>query len=335
MSEQTNAPSLPTRRDSAGALPTLVFAADLGGTSLRAALIDQNGKIHLRLRRHTPRTAENPNEIVDLLLTAARECEAESFRLGRRVESGCVVVPGTIDAHNQMAVDAKNIPCLDKFPLKEALEEKLAWPVSLENDANAAALGEMWQGAGRGFSTMICITLGTGIGGGIILDGKLWRGVDGSAGEIGHASVDPFGGISCKCGNQGCLEVYASATAIKRMANDIRPRYPKSELYANESLEADEIYAAGMRGDELAREVFCSVGVYLGIALANLVNLINPELIVIGGGVASGWKLFEAPMFEQLRERSFSVPASRVKVVPAACGDDAGLLGAAFLAIEV
>ncbi len=279
----------------------LVFAADLGGTSLRAALIDKNGKIHFRLRRDTPRTAESPTEIVDLLLAVTRECEAESARLGRRVESGCVVVPGTVDAQNQMVVDPTNIPSLYEFPLKEALEKKLAWPVTLENDANAAAIGEMWQGAGRGFRTLICITLGTGVGGGIILDGKLWRGVDGSAGEIGHVSVDPFGGISCKCGNQGCLEVYASATAIRRMANEARPRYPHSELFAKERLEADEIYEAGMRGDELAREVFGLAGMYLGIALANLVNLINPELIVIGGGVASGWKLFEAQMFEQLK----------------------------------
>lgn len=312
----------------------LVFAADLGGTSLRAALIDKAGKILFRLRRDTPRTAENPTEIVDLLVIAARECEAEALKLGKRVDSGCVVVPGTIDAQNQTVVTAPNIPSLDEFPLKEVLEKKLAWPVYLENDANAAAIGEMWKGAGCGFRTIICITLGTGVGGGIILEGKLWRGVDGSAGEIGHVSVDPLGGISCKCGGQGCLEVYASATGIRRMANDARPRYPHSEVFANEHLEADEIYEAGMRGDELAREVFGLAGTYLGIALANLVNLINPELIVIGGGVASGWKLFEAQMFEQLKARAFSLPASRVKVVPAACGDDAGLLGAAFLAIE-
>ena len=301
---------------------------------MRAALIDKNGKIHFRLRRDTPRTAETPTEIVDLLLAAARECEAEASKLNQRVESGCVVVPGTIDAQNQIVVAAPNIPSLDKFPLKDALERELVWPVFLENDANAAAIGEMWQGAGRGFKTMICITLGTGVGGGIILNGKLWRGVDGSAGEIGHVSVDPFGGISCKCGSQGCLEVYASATAIRRMANDARLRFPHSELFAKERLEADEIYEAGMRGDELAREVFGLVGMYLGIALANLVNLINPELIVIGGGVASGWKLFEAQMFEQLKARAFPVVASRVRVVPAACGGDAGLLGAAFLAIE-
>ena len=324
----------PASQEHSNSRDNLVFAADLGGTSLRAALIDKNGKIHFRLRTDTPRTAENPTEIVALLVTAARECEAEALKLGRRVASGCVVVPGTIDAANQIVVTAPNIPSLDEFPLKEVLEKELGWPVYLENDANAAAIGEMWQGAGRGFRTIICITLGTGVGGGIILEGKLWRGVDGSAGEIGHVSVDPLSGISCKCGGQGCLEVYASATAIRRMANDARPRYPDSELFANERLEADEIYEAGMRGDELAREVFGLAGMYLGIALANLVNLINPELIVIGGGVASGWKLFEAQMFEQLKARAFSVPASRVKVVAAACGDDAGLLGAAFLALE-
>jgi glucokinase len=212
------------------------------------------------------------------------------------------------------------------------LESELDWPVVLENDANAAAIGEMWRGAGQGHRALICVTLGTGVGGGIILDGKLWRGADGSAGEIGHIGVDPFAGVACMCGSRGCLEVYASATAIVRMTREARPRYPNSILHNTEDLTSAKIYQAGREGDELAIEVFRRMGVYLGIGLASLINVLNPEIVVIGGGLSNGWELFEKHMHQQVLERAFPIPARRVKIVRAQCGDDAGLLGAARLA---
>src|SRR5213079_924493 len=131
------------------------------------------------------------------------------------------------------------------------LSRALELPAILENDANAAAVGEMWLGAARGRRTIVCVTLGTGVGGGIILEGKLWHGAHHSAAEIGHMCVDPFGGVACPCGSRGCLEVYASATAIVRMAREARPRYPDSLLQSSENLTAEEIYRAGMKGDEL------------------------------------------------------------------------------------
>jgi glucokinase len=143
--------------------------------------------------------------------------------------------------------------------------------------------------------------------------------------------VDPFGGVACGCGSRGCLEVYASATAIVRMTREASPRYPDSILRIGEELTAEKIYEAGVAGDELALEVFRRMGVYLGIGLANLINIINPEMIVIGGGVANGWDLFEKHMHQQVAERAFPLLADRVKIVRAECGDDAGLLGAAKL----
>jgi glucokinase len=216
--------------------------------------------------------------------------------------------------------------------LTAALTAELNRPAILENDANAAAIGEMWQGAGRGRRTIVCVTLGTGVGGGIILDGKLWRGVNDSAAEIGHMCVDPFGGVACMCGSRGCLEVYASATAIVRMTREARPRHPNSVLQAKQDLTSEKIYRAGLAGDELALEVFRRMGVYLGIGLANLINILNPEMIVIGGGVVNGWDLFAKHMNREVAERAFPLPAAEVKIVPAKCGDDAGLLGAAHLA---
>ncbi|HSS21605.1 MAG TPA: ROK family protein [Pyrinomonadaceae bacterium] len=309
----------------------MVFAADLGGTHLRVATVDREGNIYQRQMQATPQT-ENPNEIVRALLESIRESEAQAAKAGGKISAVSVAVPGTVDVAAGVVVKAPNVPCLDGFRLGAALASELELPVILENDANAAAIGEMWRGAGRGRQTMICVTLGTGVGGGIILDGKLWRGVDGSAAEIGHIGVDPFAGVACTCGSRGCLEVYASATAVVRMTRESRPRYPNSILHNTEVLTSQKIYQAGIEGDELAIEIFRRMGVYLGIGLASLINVLNPEIVIIGGGLSNGWDLFEKHMRQQVLERAFPIPAGRVKILRAECGDDAGLLGAARLA---
>jgi len=310
-----------------------VFAADLGGTHLRVATVDRTGAISCRQMQSTPQ-AEKPNEIVRTLIDAVHKCEREVVALGGGISAVSIAVPGTVNVAEGVVVKAPNVPCLDGFRLGAALESELEWPVTLENDANAAAVGEMWRGAGQGYRTLICVTLGTGVGGGIILDGKLWRGADGSAAEIGHIGVDPFGGIPCTCGSRGCLEVYASATAIVRMTREARPRYPNSVLHNIEDLTSEKIYQAGKKGDELAIEVFRRMGVYLGIGLASLINVLDPEIVIIGGGLANGWELFEQHMHQQIIERAFPIPARCVKIVRAQCGDDAGLLGAARLAFD-
>ncbi len=314
-----------------GSSGNCVFAADLGGTHLRAATVSEDGQIHFRHKQTTPR-AENANEIVSAIVHAAREWETQKTAVGQTIRAISVVVPGTVNVEAGIVVKAPNVSSLDGFPLARALTNELNLPAIVENDANAAAVGEMWQGAGRGRTALVCVTLGTGVGGGIILDGNLWRGVNGSAGEIGHMCVDPFGGVACGCGSRGCLEVYASATAIVRMTREARPRYPDSVLRSNVDLTSEAIYRAGMAGDELALEVFRRMGVYLGIGLANLINILNPEMIIIGGGVANGWSLFEKHVSHEVAERAFPIPADQVKIVPAECGDDAGLLGAARLA---
>jgi glucokinase len=320
-----------SKTKSATAKSEFVFAADLGGTHLRVATVDRKGTIYCRQMQPTPQ-AEKPNEIVRTLINAVHACERTTTDQGATLSAVSVVVPGTVNVAEGVVVKAPNVPCLDGFRLAAALESELEWPVILENDANAAGIGEMWRGAARGHRTLICVTLGTGVGGGIILDGKLWRGADGSAAEIGHIGVDPFAGVPCTCGSRGCLEVYASATAIVRMTREARPRYPNSILHNTEDLTSKKIYQAGKKGDELAIEVFRRMGVYLGIGLASLINVLNPEIVVIGGGLSNGWELFEKHMHQQVIERAFPIPARRVKIVRAECGDDAGLLGAAQLA---
>ena len=306
----------------------LIFAADLGGTHLRAATVDSKGRIHSRFKQNTPQD-KDANSIVDAIIGAVHE-----FQHNTEISAVSLAIPGTVNVEEGAVVKAPNLRCLDGFRLGAALSSRLDLPATLENDANAAAVGEMWQGAAVGCKTIICLTLGTGVGGGIILDGKLWRGVDGAAAEIGHMCVDPFGGVACPCGSRGCLEVFASATAIVRMTREASPRYPDSILQGREDRTAAMIFEAGKQGDELALEIFRRMGVYLGIGLANLINILNPEMIVIGGGVVNGWALFEKHMHQQVEERAFPLLAARVKIVRAKCGDDAGLLGAARLALR-
>ncbi len=306
-----------------------VFAADLGGTHLRVALVDDTGRIHKQLKQETPK-GNSPDCVVDALVSTAREwgCDARGL-----IVAASIMVPGTVDTKNAVVVQAPNLPYLNNFGLKAVLQDSFGWPVVLENDANAAAIGEMWLGAARGCRDVLSVTLGTGVGGGFILGGKLWRGAHGSAGEIGHTTVDPFGGLKCKCGNTGCLELFASATAIVRMAREGLSKFPESVLNS-EQLTAERVYDAGQRGDALALAVFKRFGMYLGAGLANLINLIDPEVIVIAGGVVNGWDLFALEMRRQVGERAFRATAQQVKIVRAECGDYAGLLGAARLAFD-
>jgi glucokinase len=313
----------------------LVCAVDLGGTNLRAANVDGGGRIYERVRKPTPQS-DAVADVVDSVAAAVRECEAAALKRGAQIESVSIVVPGTVHTDTGTVVNAPNLKSLQGHKLGPSLESALGRSVFLENDANAATLGEMWQGAARGFQTILCLTLGTGVGGGIILDGKLWRGADGTAGELGHINVEPFGGVPCKCGSTGCLEVYASATAIVRMTREGLAPHSGSLLHSTSvaELTSEKIYEAAMEGDELALKVFRKVGIYLGMAMASFVNIFNPEIIVIGGGVAAAWEMFAQFAREETLRRAFQVPAQRCRIVRAECGDDAGLIGAAWLAVQ-
>lgn len=304
--------------DSANAVgPKLVFAVDLGGTHLRMALVDHEGNIHKQLKRATPK-GDSPEYVIEALVSTARQWSVEHVP----PVAASILVPGAVDSNQAVVIGAPNLPALANFGLKAELERRLGWPIFLENDANGAAMGEMWLGAARGCHDVVSVTLGTGVGGGVILNGELWRGSHGSAGEIGHTTVDPFSGLKCKCGNTGCLELFASATAIVRMAR---------EVGLNE-LTAVEVYEAGRNGNEHARAVFTRFGMYLGIGLATLMSLIDPQIIVITGGAANGWDLFASEMYRQVEERAFRATAQQVKIARAECGDNAGVLGAARIA---
>jgi glucokinase len=306
----------------------IVFAVDLGGTHLRVALVDENGRILNQHKQDTPK-GDSAYDIIDALAHVSERWGCNALP----VVAISIMVPGAVDCAKAVVVQAPNLPSLVNFPLKAELEQRLGWPVYLENDANAAAVGEMWMGAARGCQDVVSVTLGTGVGGGVILDGKLWRGSHGSGGEIGHTTVDPFSGLKCKCGNTGCLELFASATAVVRMTREMSSLFPETCLKSDE-LTAEKVYDAGQNGDELALAVFKRFGMCLGIGLANLINLIDPQVIVLTGGVVNGWDLFACEMNRQVEDRAFRVTAKQVKIAKAECGDNAGLLGAARLALQ-
>lgn len=315
--------------DSLNVSSNVVFAVDLGGTHLRVALVDSTGKIHTQLKRHTPRD-DSPHVLVEALASVANDWRGRDHG---PIIAASVMVPGAVDSGQSVVLSAPNLPSLINFGLKAVLQERLGWPVVLENDANAAAIGEMWLGAARGCRDVVSVTLGTGVGGGVVLGGKLWRGAHGGAGEIGHTTVDPFSGVKCKCGNTGCLELFASATAIVRMARESLSQFPQA-TFTPDNLTAEKVYEAGRNGDELALSVFRRAGKHLGIGLANLMSLIDPEIIVMNGGVVNGWDLFAGDMYQEVSERAFQATAQQVKIARAECGDNAGLLGAARLAFD-
>ena len=307
---------------------SLVFAVDLGGTHLRVALVDDTGSILTQTKQETPK-GDSGECVVAALVEAARNWESHK----QAVVAASIMVPGAVDSDNAVVLQSPNLPSLVNYALKAELEKRLGWPVFLENDANAAAVGEMWVGAARGCRDVVSVTLGTGVGGGVILDGKLWRGSHGSGGEIGHTTVDPFSGLKCKCGNIGCLELFASATAIVRMTRESLSSFPESRLKCD-GLTAEKVFEAGRAGDELALAVFKRFGMYLGIGLSNLINLIDPQIIVLAGGAVNGWDLFAEEMYRQVEERAFRTISQQVKIARAECGDNAGLLGAARLAFD-
>jgi glucokinase len=302
----------------------VVIGVDLGGTNLRTALVSQNGAVADKVKEPT-RASDGHAKVVQKLIESIKAQQVRALRSGNAVAAVGVGVPGVIHAHTGVVVKSPNFPDWNNLPLKKDLEASLALPVFIENDANAAALGEQWRGAGQGIKSMILLTLGTGVGGGIILDGRIWAGADGMAGEIGHMTIMPDG-RRCGCGNTGCLEMYASSRGI------VMTYQERSSLTA--MITSEEIYQSARDGDVLSGDVLKDMGRLLGIGIANLINIFNPEMIVIGGGVKDAWPLFIESTRAEIRKRAFEYPATRTKIVPSMLGDDAGVIGAAALAFQ-
>ena len=307
------------------------LAADLGGTNLRLAVVSGSGEIIHRTKEPTPANGDR-HQLIDTIRRIAQSC-IEGVPNGSRIAAFGVAIPATVNSSEGIALRSPQLPELNGFAFAEHFAKELGVPVVLENDASAAAVGEQRFGASKGVRNCIHVTLGTGVGGGLIIEGKLYRGIDGTAGEIGHITVEPDG-YPCGCGSRGCLEQYSSALGIKRHLAKLSAKFPASPLSSMGDVTPLMVYEQGLKGDKLALEVFRIFGTYLGIAVGGLVNVLNPEAIVFGGGVSAGWDLFVEPLRDEIFRRAFRHPAERVRLMRSELGDDAGIVGAAFLASE-
>lgn len=303
-----------------------VLAADVGGTNIRVGIVDRDGRIRSRDEADTPSNG-TPDEIADavssLALHLMQEHDAEN-----ELTSFGLAIPGIIDFSSNRISNSPNLPQLNGNAFAAIVAAKIGLNVFLENDATAAAIGEHYFGAAKNAANVICVTLGTGVGGGLIINGEAFSGADGTAGEVGHICVEPDG-PPCGCGSRGCLEQFASATAIVRIANERLTSNSGSTLVRSSELSAKDIFNAAVAADSVAVSVFNTVGYYLGIAFADLVNVLNPEIIVVTGGASDAWRMFIGPAVAEMKKRAFQQPAERVKIVRGELGGDAGILGAA------
>ena len=312
-----------------------VLAIDLGGTKMIAAIVSNQGQVMAK-EHYLTLAGEGPQSVIDRILSAIDHLLGARKVDLSQLDCISIAAAGAIDLDKGLVTLSPNLPGWHNIPLRDMVNRKYKITTFLINDASAATLGEYHFGAGRGVNNLILLTMGTGIGGGIIIDGRLYTGPSGSAGEIGHMTID-VNGPRCSCGNIGCLEMLASGTAVAREAISRISQGEKSSLTQMvegklENITAEKVGMAAQGGDSLASEVIAKAATYLGIGMVNLVNIFNPEMIIVGGGVAQMGDLLLGPARQVVKERAFQLPAQAVRIVPAQLGDNAGVLGAAVFA---
>jgi glucokinase len=289
---------------------------DIGGTNIKAGSIDESGNVSAVDK------APTPTDDLDALL-ATVEGIVTKLRSNATITAVGVGIPGLRNARTGVIQTAPHIRSIRGVNLEQLLHNRLRLPVVTENDANAGAYGEWACGAGKGRQHIAYITLGTGLGCGLVFSGKLFRGVSGYAGELGHTVVEPAG-RPCACGAVGCLETRVSASGIVQTAREAQ--------FAGEDFTAEDVYNAAIQGDKTAFKVFQETGRFLGMACSNLINLLNPEAIVIGGGVMASGGLLLAAAQEEVNRRAFAPSAADCAIVQSHLWPDAGIVGAAMLA---
>ena len=314
-----------------------LLGVDVGGTQTRVAIARTPRGAIRRIAFSSPARSD-PKLLIDGIVDAARELAGKA---DAEITAGVVACAGTVDTATGTIVESPNLPMVREFAMADALKERLNVPIEIENDATAAAHAVHRMGVGRGTREMIYLTISTGIGGGIVSGGKLLRGIAGAAGEFGHMTIGLYRGIQCPCGLSGCWETMASGTAIARMARMRIEAGEDSSLVelirerGHESVTARDVFDAAAQDDALARTVVDEAGYALGVGLANIVNIFNPELIVLGGGLARGQDEFVEHGISVARERAFKLQNRSVRYEVTELGDDNGLRGALLLAREL
>jgi len=306
----------------------LVIGVDLGATNAKVGLVDAEGRVVRRCVLPTePR--KGPEATAERIARAALDLIRQVGVRAADIRGAGIGTPGAVDAERGVVVFWPNVPSWRGVPIRRLFEQRLGLPCVVENDGNAAALAEHWMGAGRGLSYLVLLTLGTGIGGGIVLDGRLWRGASGAAGELGHMSIDPSG-PRCACGGRGCLQAYASAPAmVSRMRQALASGVPSVLAGREGELTAELIHRAAVGGDRAARRNICQTGRYLGVGVSNLMHLLNPQAIVFSGGVTAAGTMLLNAIEEEVARRTLEASRRGVKLGFSALADDAGIIGAA------
>ncbi len=312
----------------------VIVGVDLGGTNVVVGGIAEDGSASYALARERTPVQLGAEAVVDLIVRMIRRCIDETRRAAPDAEVAGVGIgaPGPLDTAKGLVIVAPNLGWRN-MPLRDRVAGAVGLPTTLDNDANCAILGEWWQGAARGARFVVGLTIGTGVGGGIVLDGRLYHGVHDVAGEIGHTSID-LNGRRCKCGNYGCIEAYASGPAIAARAVEGLEAGATSRLadYVHgdlAALDAEVVYQASREGDEFAQEVVRDTARFLGATVANVVNILNPDVVVICGGVTQAGEQLFAPLREEVRRRAFKPAVAACRIVPGSLPGTAGVYGAA------
>ena len=312
--------------------PEWTVGVDFGGTYTKVGVVNRSGRV-AAMRRLSSGGFRRPSQFVDAVSATAEGLAAAVGTRPARLRGIGVGAPGSVDATRGIVRSMVNVPGWRDVPLRRLLERRLGCRCAVDNDANCFALAEHRLGAGQGADEMIGVTLGTGVGGGLVFGGELYRGADGTAGELGHIVIDPRGG-RCGCGRRGCLESWVGAAAIVRLGRRAlrRGAGPLNALAARAGEVTPRLIGEAARaGDARARAIWAEVGRRLGMGLADLTNALNPQRIVIGGGIANNWALFAPTLMRTLRAEAMEPPARTVRVVRARLGDRAGIVGAAVL----
>ena len=308
---------------------------DVGGTNVKIALVDDNGKIIYS--NSVPTYAKMGYEYtVNNIKQAIKDLMKETNTTPSDIEGIGFDFPGQVDCKTGVVKLAPNIPGWVNVPIAQMIEDEFHIPTRIDNDVRCAALGELKFGAGKGCENFICITVGTGIGSGIVINGKVVRGATNAAGELGHIKLQMNGGPICGCGDTGCLEAFASGPAIVAMAQEYIKGGKSTKFREMAAVEGGEITPymvakAAEEGDPVAKRIFEIVGEYIGIGLTSVINLLNPERVIIGGGVAESGELLLGPIRKTIKERAMVVAGNAVEIVPAQLGNSAGVIGASML----
>jgi len=311
------------------------IGVDIGGTNVPASLVDSDGKIIKTINKKTPGDSK-PEALIDTIKDSIDQLNEKLKKEfpGSRISGIGIGAPGALDLEKGTIITSPNLKNWKNVPIVDMLKAVSRFPIYMDNDANLAAIGEHWIGAGKGFNNIIMITLGTGVGGGIIINGHIYRGSHGTAGELGHITIVEDG-EKCGCGNKGCLEAYASANyTVKRAIKGLKGKVRSTLRDINpKDLSAKDIFIHAKNGDKFSTHTLNESGRYLGIGIATLANIFDPDAIIIGGGFAEAGEFIIPSAISEAKVRSFKTIMEKLVICKAKLGNDAGIIGAARLAL--